>query len=174
MTSTNALAFLKRVLKLLIKPQTRLYCIEGNTSRACRKLGIKRVLAASTAASIGNLIVENNETNALHLTCPDRKFELQSILENAGIVYWPVEVYEKEKQQIKVSDFDAVAFFSPSQVEAFFESGNIISKSVQIFCIGETTASAIPSTFKGQVHIAENHSIKSVIKCAVKFYKHES
>ena len=107
-----------------------------------------------------------------------RKETLPKALKEAKIKFNEIQVYETTLTPQKISspnpskggekNFDGILFFSPSGVESYLKE-NIIKKEL-CFCIGETTADALPKTVKNII-IAAQPSIEDVIEECIEEYK---
>ena len=94
-----------------------------------------------------------------------RKETLPKALKEAKITFNEIQVYETTltPQKIK-SPLEAILFFSPSGVESYLKENTI--KKELCFCIGETTAEALPKTVKNII-VAAQPSIEDVIEDAI-------
>ena len=98
-----------------------------------------------------------------------RKETLPKALKEAEIKFNEIQVYETSLTPKKVkSAVEAILFFSPSGVESYLKENTI--KKELCFCIGETTADALPKTVKN-IFIAAQPSIEDVIKECIEEYK---
>lgn len=91
-----------------------------------------------------------------------RRETLPNAFKQANIKFNEIKVYETTltPQKVKAS-FDAILFFSPSGVESYLKDNSI--KKETCFCIGQTTANALPKITKNIV-IAENPTIEDLIE----------
>ena len=98
-----------------------------------------------------------------------RKETLPKALKEAKIKFNEIQVYETSltPQKVKVA-VEAILFFSPSGVESYLKENTI--KKELCFCIGETTADALPKTVKNII-IAAQPSIEDVIEECIEEYK---
>jgi uroporphyrinogen-III synthase len=98
-----------------------------------------------------------------------RKETLPKALKEAKIKFNEIQVYETTltPQKVKVA-VEAILFFSPSGVESYLKENTI--KKELCFCIGETTADALPKTVKNII-IAAQPSIEDVIEECIEEYK---
>jgi len=98
-----------------------------------------------------------------------RKETLPKALKEAKINFTEIQVYETLLIPKKIKEhLDALLFFSPSGVESYLKE-NTIKKEI-CFCIGETTAEALPKTVKNII-IAAQPSIEDVIEEVIDEYK---
>lgn len=107
-----------------------------------------------------------------------RKETLPKALKEAKIKFNEIQVYETSLTPQKISspnpskggekNFDGILFFSPSGVESYLKENTI--KKELCFCIGETTADALPKTVKNII-IAAQPSIEDVIEECIEEYK---
>lgn len=91
-------------------------------------------------------------TEVVHFCGNIRRPEFSEVMNQSGILVSEIEVYEKVGLKIQISGsifsdylegIRAVAFYSPSAVEAFFEQGLAEGFSGDYFAIGSTTAAAL-------------------------------
>jgi uroporphyrinogen-III synthase len=85
-------------------------------------------------------------TAVMHFCGSERRPEFYEAMKVAGIEVIPVEVYRKGRTENPGSlpeDIDAVAFYSPSAVNAFWDFGMHQDFSGRYFVIGTTTLAAI-------------------------------
>jgi len=94
-----------------------------------------------------------------------RKETLPKALKEAKIKFNEIQVYETSLTPKKIKEaVEAILFFSPSGVESYLKE-NKLKKEI-CFCIGETTADALPNTVKNII-IAAQPSIEEVIEDAI-------
>ena len=98
-----------------------------------------------------------------------RKETLPKALKEAKIKFNEIQVYETTltPQKVKVA-VEAILFFSPSGVESYLKENTI--KKELCFCIGETTADALPKTVKNII-IAAQPSIEDVIEECIEEFR---
>jgi uroporphyrinogen-III synthase len=98
-----------------------------------------------------------------------RKETLPKALKEAKIKFNEIQVYETSltPQKIKAA-VEAILFFSPSGVESYLKENTI--KKELCFCIGETTADALPKTVKNVI-IAAQPSIEDVIEDVIEEFR---
>ena len=142
-TSMNAVnAVSKHIGK---KTSWRIYCI-GNTTRLAVENIFSKESIAGTAANaqlLANKIIEDAQAKEVVFFCGNlRRDELPVQLKQGGVEVKEVIVYETtSKPHTVLKQYDGILFFSPSAVNAFFNS-NTIAPNTQIFAIGATTAAA--------------------------------
>ena len=94
-----------------------------------------------------------------------RKETLPKALKEVKIKFNEIQVYETSLTPKKIKEaVEAILFFSPSGVESYLKE-NKLKKEI-CFCIGETTADALPNTVKNII-IAAQPSIEEVIEDAI-------
>lgn len=129
------------------------FCIKGNTARYARQMGFAIAAEAENAGRLAGFIIANAEKQVIHLTANIRRRELYEQLASAGIVVDVCEVYHKTMVPQKVGRFDAVLFFSPSQIDAFL-AANELKPDTPSFCIGSTTSAYLSGT--GHLNIIQS------------------
>ena len=98
-----------------------------------------------------------------------RKETLPLALQEAGIEFNEIEVYETQLKPHKIKEaVDAILFFSPSGVESYLKDNPI--KKELCFCIGETTAEALENNHIKNIIIAEHPSVENVITEVKAYY----
>jgi len=98
-----------------------------------------------------------------------RRETLPVALKEAKVKFNEIKVYETTLTPQKIKEkVDAILFFSPSGVESYLKDNAI--KSEICFCIGETTADALPKTVKNII-IANQPSVEDVIEDVIEEYK---
>lgn len=129
-----------------IRPGWRIYCIDGTTSSLVKKyFGQDRIKGSATdAASLARVVAEKNKEQEVLFFCGDqRRDELPEILKKENIALREMVVYKTiSLDNITGEEYDAVLFFSPSAVDAFFKNNRIADHTV-LFAIGETTSGQI-------------------------------
>ena len=108
-----------------------------------------------------------------------KSYILENIILNKPIISTNVggipEIIDNEADGVLVNYnkneiFDAILFFSPSGIESFLEKNNFTNE--QIFCIGTTTASALPTDYK-KVIIAETPTNEILINECINYLKNK-
>jgi uroporphyrinogen-III synthase len=159
-TSKHALLALEQIAGLDLVPKDHVvYCISGRTQDYAEKLGFK----------IGACIQKDRVKDVLHLTSNIRLTDLQDVSVSQNIKYTAIEVYRKEKQEYTWDNYDGIAFFSPSQIDAFLVC-NTLQKEKPVFCIGHTTADyGIYKGFK-RVLVSERPTEEDIVKKIMNYY----
>ncbi len=146
-TSKNAVkAFANYIAahKIKIGKKSNFFALSGETQQALADEGYKALIVKDNATALANEIIKTSKEQQFIFFCGDkRRNELPDAILNAGLNLLEVVVY-KTISQVKKIDvaYQAVLFFSPSAIKSFFKE-NVLSKSVQCFCIGYTTANAL-------------------------------
>ena len=115
------------------------YAISPITKQIAINYGYKIIGTATTSRALAKVIFEADESIVIHLTTENRREELYTFLGAKNIKIVPIITYRKNKQKTELGPFDIIAFFSPSQIDAFLET-NKIQEHQTVFCIGQTTA----------------------------------
>jgi uroporphyrinogen-III synthase len=146
------------------------YCIKGQTSERADKAGFAVKATAIDGKTLAQQILDHQEAAVMHFSANIRRDELKHILTENGVKYHVCEAYHKEKCAVKFEPFDAVMFFSPSQIDVFFEK-NELDANTPAFCIGETTAGHLASFQHKSIIIAGQPSVESVLESVFNYYK---
>src|SRR5699024_8208123 len=78
-------------------------------------------------------------------------------------------VYKTVLNPYKIDDKpDALLFFSPSGIRSYRQKNQITDE--QCFCIGTTTAAALPN-LKDQIYISKEQTIEGTIKTCLAHFK---
>jgi uroporphyrinogen-III synthase len=169
-TSKHALLALEKAAGLDLLPKDHaVYCISGRTQDYAKKLGFKVKGAAANSRELAACIQKDGVKQVLHLTSNIRLADFQDVLVSQNIGHTAIEVYHKEKQEYTWDDYAGVAFFSPSQIDAFLTC-NTLQKEKPIFCIGHTTADyGIHMGFK-RILVSESSSEEDIVKKIIDYY----
>jgi uroporphyrinogen-III synthase len=155
------------------------FCVGLKTKILLSESGFNVIAYTGYASDLAEIItlIYANESYTF-FTGNLRKETLPKALKEAKIKFNEIQVYETSLTPQKISspnpskggekNFDAILFFSPSGVESYLKE-NIIKKEL-CFCIGETTADALPKTVKNII-IAAQPSIEDVIEECIEEYK---
>jgi uroporphyrinogen-III synthase len=146
------------------------FCIEGTTRNEAADVGFHIVKAAKDAKTLAQCIIDAGVRRVLHCSSLNRRQELTETLAAAGIEAEFCAVYEKALSPVKVGALDGVAFFSPSQVDAFL-SANSLDQTTPAFCIGETTAAHLEALGHDNIHIAPQSGTESTLQTVFEHFK---
>jgi len=145
------------------------YSIEGNTSKSVLDSGFFLKSTARTGTELAKKIIEMGETKIMHFTANIRRKELETNLVDNGVTYCECKAYHKEKYPVKFDHFDGILFFSPSQIDIFFDL-NTMESHLPAFCIGKTTAAHLAAFKHKNIIVAEQASVKSVLSEVYKYF----
>lgn len=156
------------IQNMQINNAIKAYVITGNTKEKAILAGFEIRGEANNSVGLANVIVSKLEKAVLHLTTVDRRQELGGILKGNGIDYSVLEVYNKVNNPQIVSGFDAIVFYSPSQVDAFLKF-NVFKQQMTAFCLGHTTGNYLKEKGLVQVVVAKEQTTESIIASIVAF-----
>ena len=146
------------------------FCVGIKTKALLEENGFNVIVYVDYAADLAEIIalIYANESYTF-FSGNLRKETLPKALKEAKIKFNEIQVYETSltPQKVKVA-VEAILFFSPSGVESYLKENTI--KKELCFCIGETTADALPKTVKNII-IAAQPSIEDVIEECIEEYK---
>jgi len=166
-TSTNAVM----AIEFTHAPDWKIFCISGATQRAATDRFGEHAIAgtAGSARELAETIIRTAPAGELWFFCGDRRREeLRESLTAAGWFVHEVVVYQTTLTPTRIEKhYDAIAFFSPSAVESFF-SVNTVEQDVQLFAIGETTATALQKKSRNRVSVSEKPDEKILIAQIIK------
>lgn len=98
-----------------------------------------------------------------------RKDVLPNILNENGIIFNEIEVYETKLTSKKITEkLNGILFFSPSAVESYLKLNTINAETC--FCIGETTAEALEKKKIKNIIIADKPSVENVMDEVIEYY----
>jgi uroporphyrinogen-III synthase len=145
-TSANAVKyFFENSAAVDLVKDKVVFALQGKTGEGLLVRGIKTNVIGNTASELADGIIEAKSSNAVLHVCGNLKLPvLENKLSMADIgysdliVYQTIPCYDKKVNEV----FDAVLFYSPSGVEAFFGQNDFGDEAV-CCCIGQTTADAL-------------------------------
>lgn len=147
-----------------------IFCVGIKTKALLEENGFNVIVYVDYAADLAEIItlIYANESYTF-FSGNLRKETLPKALKEAKIKFNEIQVYETSltPKKVKVA-VEAILFFSPSGVESYLKKNTI--KKELCFCIGETTADALPKTVKNII-IAAQPSIEDVIEECIEEYK---
>jgi uroporphyrinogen-III synthase len=149
--------------------QKKVFCVGVKSKTILTDAGFEVVAYADYAedlAEIISLIYAN--ANYTFFSGNLRKETLPLALEEAGIEFNEIEVYETKLNPHKITKaVDAILFFSPSGVASYLKDNTI--KKELCFCIGETTAEALEIATKNII-VAPQPSIEELLADVIEEY----
>lgn len=146
------------------------FCVGIKTKALLEENGFNVIVYVDYAADLAEIItlIYANESYTF-FSGNLRKETLPIALKEANIKFNEIQVYETSLTPIKIKEtVEAILFFSPSGVESYLME-NKLKKEI-CFCIGETTAAALPINVKNII-VANQPSIEEVIENAIAEFK---
>ena len=146
------------------------FCVGIKTKALLEENGFNVIVYVDYAADLAEIItlIYANESYTF-FSGNLRKETLPIALKEAKIKFNEIQVYETSLTPIKIKEtVEAILFFSPSGVESYLME-NKLKKEI-CFCIGETTAAALPINVKNII-VANQPSIEEVIEDAIAEFK---
>lgn len=148
------------------------FCVGEKTKDLLELNGFKVDVYMDYASELAEIItLIYNKESYTFFSGNLRKETLPKALQDAGIIFNEIEVYQTKLAPFKISSqekFQGILFFSPSAVESYLTNNKI--KNEICFCIGYTTASALKNITKNIV-IPEQPTIEDVIEAVIEEYK---
>lgn len=148
------------------------FCVGIKTKELLEQNGFTVSVYVDYAADLAEIItLIYNKESFTFFSGNLRKETLPKALKNADVLFDEIEVYQTKLAPFKISKeekFDGILFFSPSGVESYLKDNAI--KNEICFCIGDTTASALPKKVKNIV-VAETPSVDEIVLLTVEYYK---
>ena len=144
--------------------------LEDDYARACSLIPKGEYSASSLAREI---LINKKDFLGKKILFPCSKLagnELLQMLSNEGILIRRYDFYSPSvNEQQAIPEFDALAFFSSSGVEAFFsQSFEIDLSTKKISVIGESTAITLRQYFSGDFMLASKASSVETVKALLK------
>lgn len=166
-TSKNAVRAIQNADLTKYLSQKPVFCIGKKTGKLLEELGINVIYSPEASSETLAYFILKEYPEIKHLTyfCGNiRREELPKILINAGKVLKEVTVYKTELRYHKIDKtFDAIVFYSPSAVGAFFKNNKIKNRNTLI-ALGNATAMEIEKFHKGNIEIPESPDTEAVIE----------
>jgi len=148
------------------------FCVGEKTKDLLEVNGFKVDVYMDYASELAEIItLIYNKESYTFFSGNLRKETLPKALQDAGIIFNEIEVYQTKLAPFKISSqekFQGILFFSPSAVESYLTNNKI--KNEICFCIGYTTVSALKNITKNIV-IPEQPTIEDVIEAVIEEYK---
>lgn len=172
-TSANAV---KAVGELIPRgdPDWTVYTVGTKTTKAAAELLGSHTIHATAAdsASLAALMIEDSIKEEVIFFCGNiRREDLPRELKKNQIPIREIIVYETIVQATAVSKkYDAILFFSPSEVRSFF-SINILDDRAVLFAIGPTTGSEIKKHASNRIVIAKHPDKKQVLEEVIEYFQ---
>ncbi|MCB0640007.1 MAG: uroporphyrinogen-III synthase [Phaeodactylibacter sp.] len=146
------------------------FCTSGRTATLAEAAGLACLAKAPSAAALAAPIQAARVPKVLHLSANVRRRELEEALQQTGIAVQVLEIYRKELLRKKLTDFQGILFFSPSQIEAF-RLENRLDVHTPAFCIGPTTAAQLQAYGHQQIIQAVEPSAAAVLEQVYQYFK---
>jgi uroporphyrinogen-III synthase len=149
--------------------QKKAFCVGVKSKTILTDAGFEVIAYADYAEDLAE-IISLIYANASYTFCSGnlRKETLPLALEDAGIEFNEIEVYETKLNPHKITKaVDAILFFSPSGVASYLKDNTI--KKELCFCIGETTAEALEIATKNII-VAAQPSIEELLADVIEEY----
>ena len=146
------------------------FCVGIKTKTLLEENGFHVAVYLDYASDLAEIITLIYSTDSYTFFCGNLRQEtLPKALKTAQVDFNEIQVYETTLTPQKIKKpVDGILFFSPSAVESYLKENTI--KKELCFCIGETTADALPKTVKNII-IAAQPSIEDVIEECIEEYK---
>lgn len=148
----------------------KVFCVGVKSKTILTDAGFEVIAYADYASDLTEIIclIYANESYTF-FSGNLRKETLPMALQEAGIEFNEIEVYETQLKPHKIKEaVDAILFFSPSGVESYLKDNPI--KKEMCFCIGETTAEALENKHIKNIIIAQHPSVENVITEVKEYY----
>ncbi len=135
-----------------------------------KEFGFKLLTEAGNSMQLAQKILAFNPQQVLYCTSNIRRNELITELQSKKISVDIIEVYHKALLPKKINAFDAVMFFSPSQIDAFLTL-NSLHPMQPAFCLGATTAAHLASLKHTTIITSKDQSEQGMLDEIYQYYK---
>lgn len=126
--------------------QAPLAALCGSTRQALADARLTVSFTANHAKALAQEIIRSHPKRVTFFCGDNHRTELPDALTQHGISVNRVIVYKTMLTPTTVTEkYDGILFFSPSAVQSFLMN-NVLPAYTTLFCIGDTTAGAIPDT----------------------------
>jgi uroporphyrinogen-III synthase len=173
-TSMNAV---EAVAQYLPDPRWRIFCIGAATRELVSDhFGEDRIEGtAPSALALADMIIRRMERKVppeVFFFCGDqRRDELPDRLKEASIRVNEIVVYHTRPTPHKIrTNYDGIAFFSPSAVHSFFTI-NTVPHATVLFAIGTTTAAAIRTYTSNRTIVSTAPEKQALIRQAIDYFQ---
>ncbi|UEG48980.1 uroporphyrinogen-III synthase [Ferruginibacter lapsinanis] len=171
-TSLNAITSVTN--HLATKPNWQVYCMSGVSKPAVINFFGETALAGtgSNAKQLAEAAIANKPAGEVVFFCGNKRLpDLPETLASAGIPLTEVEVYHtvKTPHLLENKNYNAIAFFSPSSVESFFEN-NTLQPDVVAFTVGQTTANKIKQYCDNTVIISNKPGKENLVQTVIEYF----
>lgn len=167
LTSGHAIRAIEKIVPEL--KQKEAFAILGTTTSEAVKVGFTLIGTARDAGNLAEVIANSGPESVLHLTSNIRRNELARWLAEAHIGMQILEVYEKIPNPKKAGEYDAILFWSPSQVDTFLIE-NSIPENIPAFAIGQTTAHHLEKLWHKNIITASESSEENMIETVIHYF----
>lgn len=154
-------------------PDWSIYSLGTATKRLVAEHFGENLIAgtANDAAELAELIDEEGTADEVIFFCGDqRRDELPSILNNAGIEVNEITVYQTIELPHEIKkDYFGILFFSPSAVRSFFKKNKPSDKTV-LFAIGNTTAKEIQKFAVNKIVISDEPGKENLVQKMIAYF----
>lgn len=143
-TSINAVkSFFDNPISRNLSRNQKIFCVGLQSENFLNKKGFKVIKTKKNAEDLSQYIISNFKEEQFVHFCGNLALKtIDKILTEHNIDYEKVIAYTTELLSPKVeTNYDAVAFFSPSGVRSFVKNNSLQDKT--LFSIGETTTKEI-------------------------------
>ncbi len=130
------------------------FCLSAKQAEILKEISSRIFISEQqNAKSIAELVTQKNNDEAIIYLSGNKSLKvLENELHSKEFSFCKSVVYRNTPVIQKInSEFKAYLFFSPSGIESFIETGNLIPGSAVVFTIGKTTGSAAKKYFPNPV-----------------------
>ncbi len=168
-SSQNAVKSILQHPKLDELRNKKTYCVGSKTKELLEDNGFEVIAEMDYASDLAEIITLIYKSESFTFFCGNKRRDiLPNTLQEAGVVFNEIEVYETDLNPHKINDsLDAILFFSPSGVESYLAANKL--KKEFCFCVGETTAAALENKTKNII-IAAEPTVEDVIEAVMEEY----
>jgi uroporphyrinogen-III synthase len=170
-TSQNAVNSILNNSELEQLKTKNVFCVGLKTKELLEKNGFTVSVYTGYGSDLAEIISLIYNDEKFTFFCGNlRRDELPKMLEENGVIFNEIRVYETKITSKKITErVNGILFFSPSAVESYLQENKISNE--RCFAIGTTTAQALEEKKIKNIEIAEKPTIESVIERAITIMK---
>lgn len=142
------------------------FAVGESTAQELHKQGVNAIIPPSpNSISLAQFILEKYAgIQQLSYFCGNlRKDDLPQEFKKEGKLLHEMIVYNTKMQEIKTNEhYDAIVFYSPSAVKAYFKKNVLVDNSI-VLSIGPITSSELRNYYQGEILEAKSPDTDSMI-----------
>ncbi|XCI75108.1 MAG: uroporphyrinogen-III synthase [Flavobacteriales bacterium] len=163
-SSQNAVEGFIHNFKATALKDKKLYVVGNNTAAVLQTLGGKISVQRNSAQELAEVLEASDDDVPYDWFCSTFSLnDIPKILMRKGVGLNSYKIYRTRLMpQTLSSSYDGILFFSPSAVEAFFQS-NVLGSQTKLFAIGKTTAKALTVHTNQSITFPKIPTVKNIL-----------